>query len=136
MNDILYKPKYVIYINDRFKAHEKCYLYCALFDSVAALFQLEIYNIVKPNENCIFNINDIFKFGLNRAVAQTRKELLTENFKKLAKIYDFNILINVNDDCFICWPESCEEYMYEKYVNEPGSKILTYEEFMIKSLLE
>lgn len=92
--DILYKPKFVINFQNSSKDRDTYSCFSALDNELhGALFQLEVNEITKPNSNFEYNISEIFNSFIENY------EL--ENFKKLAKIELFNIIISVNDTFFI-----------------------------------
>jgi len=134
--DIWYKPKYVFKLNN-FKEgfYDKDFIYriySGLEEKLVedALFQLEISVIIKPNQNIEFNISELFNKFIKK---QTE-------VKKYLEINQFNILFFVNKQYICAWPEKTEstfaKSFLEKDKDNSNMSILTFDEFMVKSLLE
>lgn len=128
--DILYKPKCVLNFG-QFGFNNNVFSYktfCALTEKLVgdSLFQLEISNIIKPNENMEFNISELF----NNLIMDHA------DIKKHLEINQFNIFFQISKNYTVVWPEKSESVFIENIDSHKHFTMLTFDEFMIKSALE
>lgn len=136
---ILYKPKHVISFGNSIELNSDYFdIYSIatqnLFNN--ALFQIEIHKIIKPLNDNLFDIEKLFNDIIYDKENYYESLINLLDIKKIS-IHDFNITFHVDINYFIIWPEQAELHLLNNEKDDLGVKdILTYDEFVIKKLLE
>lgn len=114
--EIWYKPKPVL---NSYKAGMKPHLYNLYFNT----FQLDTNTIFHTNENGMYDICKIFQGGI-----------VNINFNRPIFFKDINLSFYINKSYVGFYPEHYSNKIFEDDLNKKFA--LTYEEAIIKSLLE
>lgn len=127
--NVLYKPKYVINFND-YNFIENTYKIFSVVEQerISSLFQIETTKIFLPDEHGRFNITDIFNICIDHIDNDVLK--INSRFK------DFNIIFYVDKKYAAIWPRKFEKELTINDSNGINVDSLTYNEFIIKKLLE